>query len=730
MNALLRRIVTVSLAVLVVALPAFAADERIPTTIEADRIGYDGAAKRSTAEGGVRIVREGKIITGDRAVYDRVSGDGVIEGNVRYITPTSDLTARRFVFNAFTGLGTLYSVRGKFEGGNYIVGEVAVKDAVDHYVIEEGLFTTCDCIEKVPTWALAAAHVDLTVEEYVYLTDATVQIHGTSVFYLPWFMAPVKTKRATGFLRPSFSLSDRHGFQMDNSFFWAVADNADATLTHHYLGDAGNQIDLEGRYILSGATHGRLNVEYLAETDPEKETTANLWQAKYDHRQWLPAGFDGIAHIDTVSDQRLLSEYGASLSDRSRRYTDSYVIIRNSWGSDSFSLTTRQLKSLGGDVDETYRYMPEVVYTHPSQPIVESPVYGTLETSYLSQSQRTEQGGVETDNYGVDRFDFAPTLSLPVSVAPWLSATPWVSGRSTWYSGAPDADGSSDGQSYNREFYSAGLVLKGPQLFRIFDREDATMPRIKHLITPVVSYSYTPGYEFDGEDRRKNRVFDAVDAAGVPANSVTYSLTNHLVGKETLPGAEATTRTLAWFAVSQSYNLNEAARTDNPDVEKRPFSSIALDLDTHIRPNLMFRYRTTYDPYEGFWDSSALEFGYRFNDALHLAWDRVYQWGRGGADQTWDTAYVEINTPWKVSVDYSVVYNEVEGETNDSALRFLYKEDCWGLSLNYVKRKLAVTDEAGLTTMEDETRFTFAITLNGVGDVFGSPERAVAGRKL
>jgi LPS-assembly protein len=693
-----------------------------PVTISADKIGSQAKSGEAKAEGNVRIVYGNKTITGDTAVYNQDTGDGVVDGNARFTDPKTLISADIAQFNSITTLGTLYRFYADFESQYFIRGSRIERLGEDHYKAEDCFLTTC--AQQYPDWEFSAGDADVTIEGYAFLKNAVFRAGGWPVFYLPYMIAPAKTKRATGFLIPSPAYSSALGFQIQNQFFWAISENQDATFSHNYLGQAGNKVGLEYRYILSPATFGALNAEYLMETDPDKSTNRNLWRVLYDHRQTLPGEVSAVAHINKESEGSASREYASDITDRARIYTDSYVTFTRNWGTRSLLLMARDQTALDNADAQAIRKLPEIKFTNQKERIGNSPFYAALESSYTDF--RTETGKTI---YDVERADFSPTILLPIPITAYFSASASAGYRSTWY--LIPGTSQAVGESWTRNLYNLGASVTGPKTFRVFDTGSLDTPQIKHLITPKLSWNYTPGMEVDGENRAKVKVIDEVDSAD-PLNSVTFQLSNDLLGKNILSQESSQTVALARLTFSQSYDINEANRADKPDGGKRPFMSTQIDLTTTPANWLIVNYRTTYDFYDGVWDTSILGLGARYADLVNVALDRAYQWGgKTGKDTAWDTAYVEVKLPWwRMTADYSMIYDETKGAATNSMARLKYRKECWGIGVSYEDRRITRTDPGGSSRQLDESRTMLTVTLVGVGDMLGGEEPSIAKPKL
>ncbi len=715
------------LPVLSVPSVTFAEESPKPIHIEADNIERVGEGGEAKASGDVTIKFDGKTVTGDNATYNTDTGAGSVTGNVLFTDTNGRMTCDQVDFISTEETGVLYNAKGVLVDDIKVSGKRIERHANDRYVIEDGTFSTCN--ESEPHWSFHSSRTDLTLEGYAHLKHMSLRAGKVPVFYLPYFIVPVKTKRTTGMLAPSVGVSSENGFQMENSFFWAIADNADATFGHKYLGDAGNQVNGQLRYILSEKSEGQIDAEYLMETDANKSSDRNMWKLKSDLRHTFDNGVKNLVHIDMESEDSIDREYGDGVDGRTRRYTDSYMNFTKAWATRNINATFREYESIESGAGTTLRGLPSVAFYNQKEQLFGSSFYGTFESSFFAYQLETDDG-TSTTNFDVNRFDIYPTISRPTTITPWLSVEPSLGYRSAFYSNGVDENGNETGESFSKEYYLAELLVTGPKLQKFFESESVTRPKLKHIITPEIKYSYVPDMGFDGEDRQKVKAIDGVDVAGSTGmNLIAYKIYNQLLAKEIAGDGQSSVISLLQFSVSQTFDLNEADRTDDPDTEKRPFSSVVFDLDTRLYPWLLFNYQTSFDIYEGVWDTSSLELGLRGGD-FNLALDRTFTWGGpDGVDSAWDTFYVEYIGPGSFSADLAVIYDEVSSETTDSLLRLRYKKDCYAMALGAGQRKITVTDADGSSEVKDETRFTLTVTLKGLGDILGSePPRIAAGK--
>ncbi len=693
--------------------------------IDADNITRNAENKQVEAKGSVIITQDDKTITGDFAKYSMETGLGEVVGDVTYHDENANIASDRVKFDYNTGQGTMYNASGYFGENYYFSGDIVERKNEDNYIVTEGAVTTCNEVD--PHWRMEAEETDVTLEGYAFMKNMVFRAGDVPIFYLPYFIAPAKSKRSTGLLIPGIGYSSKNGATIEQALFLAIADNMDATMTYEYLGERGNRYAGEYRYILGAGTYGNLNINYLQET--QAENNRDLWKLKYNHRQKLPWKVNGVVHVDMESEENYSREYDKGVNDRTRRYTDSYATLTRTWATRNLYAIVREQKTTLPGSEDTVRKIPSITFTNQQEQLFDSLAYGSITSSFTAYELTSDASGSSTQ-FDVNRLDLYPVFSLPYTVAPWLSLTPSFGMRYTMYSNGIDENGDELGESFTREYYTAGLALTGPRFSRIFEMDSTARPKAKHLITPSVNWSYVPGYEVDGDDRKKVRIIDGVDA-GAPKNVISYQILNQFLVKEVLGPQTARTLEVVRFRIAQSYNIREATRTENPETEKRPFSSILFDLDTKPFPWLMINYETSYDIYEDIQDYEKYEIGYRYEDIFHFALDRRRKFqGRSVKDSIWDTAYFEVNPAGRMSMDYSIIYDEAKSEVFSHVLRTRYRDDCFSLGVDWFERKIGAVDSAGVSTTENETGFLLRVTLEGIGDVFGKGRPKLAGRKL
>jgi hypothetical protein len=211
-----------------------------------------------TAEGEVLVKGEGVNVRADNLKYDPGSDTLMLTGNV---------VMEEAGGGAFTGDALaldLADLTGGISRGEIIIvpngfrvrGEDINRLGPEEYSVSKGVFTSCpgDC----PDWSFTASKIQVRKEGYLEARHAAFRILGVPVFYTPYLLYPVKTKRQTGLLFPEFSFSDEKGLGSSWPVFITLGPNADATVSPITFSRDSFGLDLESRYRLDWGGGGQI----------------------------------------------------------------------------------------------------------------------------------------------------------------------------------------------------------------------------------------------------------------------------------------------------------------------------------------------------------------------------------------------------------------------------------------------------------------------------------------
>lgn len=602
-----------------------------PWRISADRITYNRNTGVYTATGDVRIHKDGNTLSADTIRYDQTTREAFAQGNVTLTAGQDRIDGDEVQINLETGAGIIHKGHVFIEKNHfYITGDQIRKTGESTYEIQNASLTACD--GDRPDWRITSRFLDVTVEGYGFATHSALNVRDVPVFYTPWAVFPVKLKRQTGLLAPQVGYSSRLGVEACQPFFWAISQDADATVYYHHLSERGEKIGGEFRYALSRNSRGTLMADTL--NDRKTDADGGDWGYPDDayprnnhDRYWvrgkldqsLPLDVKMRADVDVASDQDYLKDFsdgytgfdetrsyfnrqfGRDLDDDTDWVRENSLNFQRTWTAFSLNGGMRWyddvVKRREGGENDTLQQLPGVSLDAIRQPLWRDRLFWGMDTEYAHFYRQDGDTG--------QRVDLHPRLYLPLRFGRFAAFEPSVGFRQTAWQTNPEAlesenqenkvDGATPQDTQHRELYDLRADLS-TDLFRVFDVQGKRIEKIKHTLTPGLTYSYTPDQDqaelpfFTGEDRI------------YPENQLAFSLTQYLTAKnqnaaqprETGMKEETPSPYHQWlrFRLSQPYSFLEETRLtqDQPPVREHvlplygeldaaPFPALTLHSD-------------------------------------------------------------------------------------------------------------------------------------------------------
>ena len=116
------------------------------------------------------------------------------------------------------------------------------------YLSKNAVVSPCLCErDERPAWAFRADEVFTQVGGYANLRHAVLEIKGIPVLYLPSIVLPIKEKRQSGFLLPTFGFQPRSGNIYTQPVYFDLGPAADATVTTDIFENRGTRVGVELR---------------------------------------------------------------------------------------------------------------------------------------------------------------------------------------------------------------------------------------------------------------------------------------------------------------------------------------------------------------------------------------------------------------------------------------------------------------------------------------------------
>jgi LPS-assembly protein len=637
-----------------------------PIRLQADHIAYDRVQNSYVAEGKVEVWQNDRKLAADRVILNATTNEVEATGHVILVQGNDVLRSESMKINLETNLGII--IQGSLflkQQNFYLRGEEIERLGEDTYRVRQGSFTTCE--GDWPAWRFTGKETVVTLEEYASIWGATFQVKNIPLLYSPYLIFPVKTQRQSGFLIPRITYSDTAGAEMNLAYFWAMAKNMDATFFLDLASVRGIGEGAEYRYVRQKGSQGTLYGYHIRETEQYRQKRSeqldrspDRWNLDLQHEEYFNSTFFAKTRIRGVSDRQYFQDYGISYEDRASEQVYSFLSLTKNWERFSLFGEARHTVDLRLEDKTTLQNYPLIQFMGMRQPILNSPFYFSMDSSYGYFSR--EQGVTG------HRLDLYPRVSLPLRWK-YFEITPDFGARETLYHSRNGAE-----ESHSRTLWDFKTTV-ATEFYRIFETELKGISKLKHIIRPEITYSYVPDVE--------QRQIPAYDTPMLRSNAISYGITQRLIGKVGEESGKTRYHEFAYFKLSQTYDLFEANREGSPGNEpSRPFGLIGAELRIKSLKYINAENITTYDPNKNRFSSSYTSASLRDprGDEIFLE----YTWADGTQDQI--NGNLKIKIIPSLDVFLGKRYSYLDQQNLETVYGLHYRHQCWSVELSYLEK--------------------------------------------
>jgi len=669
---------------------AHAADENERVILTAEN--QNATANNWHGQGEVHILYQDIEIHCDEVDYDRATGDLVARGNVIVDRGPSRFTADRARFNLETKTGIFVNATAYIDPMYTFTGREIEKLDDTHYRIEHATFTTCATDGRSP-WSFHVRSAMVEEEGLGRFKSTAMKIQGVPVFYLPYMVWPIKQDRSAGLLMPRFGYSNRRGFNLGLPVYVPLGRSYDTTIFADYYAEGYFGLGNSWRWAPVKGAFGEVNLYAIW----DRANEAVEWKVFGRHVQEDFLGFRLLAQVENLSDIDFWQDFDRSFDANTRRDLYSFVYLTRSFGPYALNLRTDQRTTFLTQNDVVLSQLPEIEVRSGATPIGRTPVYLNLigSLSYLA----SDRGGGLTGSYG--RADLLPTFSYTLPGPPWLSVTPRVGGRFTYYTQQYTEDRRAFEDTGLSRIYATGAVdIVGPSLSRVFEGGIGNFSKLKHLIEPRIEYRYLT----TTTDVDRIPVFDEVDSTPRDANLVNFVFANRLLGRAR---EGIGTRELASLEFVQSYSF-DAPLNIGDAVNTSQFGPLSMALRVTPTMGTGFDARVSFDHlYKSLRSTSLAASLQRPIGMLNLTWYESYNPRNGDRFSSQIRSLIGFRKAgFPLDVSFQIAYDIVRSELGDQRYHVGYQGSCWNVSAQYRDTRIGA-----FPTRE----FIIVIGLKGVG---------------
>ncbi len=645
--------------------------------------------------GNVKIYYQDVTLACDEVLYNGSSMDLVARGNVVVDQGPSRFTADELHYNLRSKTGLFLNATGFVSPMYTFSGQSIEKLDETRYRVDRAVFTTCDDDTRHPPWSFHLKKANLQVEGYGRFTSSTVKIQGVPVFYLPYMVWPIKKERSPGLLMPGFGYSDRLGAYIGLPVYFPLGRSWDTTFVFEYFSNGYYGVGNELRGTPFQNSTGLLDLYSIY----DQENAEWQWRVNGHYDQADVFGFRLQAQVENLSDPDFFQNFERTFEANTRRDVYSYLFLTQSWGPYSLNLSADHRTTFLTNVDTTLARLPEAELRVRSTRLFNSDVYWNLVSSVNLFD--IDKGNDLVSTYW--RGDVFPTLNYTLPGPPWLTVTPRVGGRYTYYTARYSATQTEYiNQPIDRAYVAAGVDIGGPSISRVFNKPRWGFSKFKHLIEPRIEYAYLQGI---GEDNTEIPIADEVDSTPL-RNRVRLSLANRLFGRseKSLSSVE-----LGSFELFQDYSFARAL-SYGPDGTTSNLAPVIASLRVTPSPGTGLDARASYDWLNRNLASISMTGTGRTGfGSLSLTWYAGFNPITGDRVSSQVRTLINFMKPgFPVTAALHVAYDIEQKEIQQQRYQIGWKGGCWAISAEYRDLKI------GLYPTRD---FRIIIELKGIGSL-------------
>ncbi len=297
--------------------PALRAQEISFSSLTADNISFNEASGELRAVGQVVVIFEETKLEAASISYNLYSGEVSATGPLRITDGTGAVfTATLATLSTDLRNGIIHGARFMLANRFQIAAAEVRRSAGRFTTFYRTVASICTVTfnRPVPLWQIRAARIiHDTEEKRLYFEDATFEVLGLPIAYLPRLRMPDPTvTRATGLLSPLIISSEVYGYGFKLPYYITFGDYADATITPFITSGGAFLIEAEYRRRFA---NGEININGAFAL---KDTIGNAGDGYIDADMTFTLPNDSEIYLDiaVANSDSFLRRYGFDDADR------------------------------------------------------------------------------------------------------------------------------------------------------------------------------------------------------------------------------------------------------------------------------------------------------------------------------------------------------------------------------------------------------------------------------
>lgn len=286
--------------------------DKAPITANADKYNYKTQGV-GILKGHVQIEQGNRLITSNVAHFNQDKNKATFKGDVIIRQPGMLIVGTNGEVNTKTN-------DTRIDHAQYVMQKQHVRGSASHAEhMSDGKIKMHDATyTSTPpgdnSWLFSAEKLTLDPSTgWGIARNAVLRISDIPVFYTPYANFPIDSRRKTGLLYPTISLSGDNGFEYTQPIYLNIAPNYDDTITPRYMSERGFMLSNQFRYLQPDFS-GELGGSYLFNKDPVKQDNPyydkSRWFFYWKHHQQFTQNWDATIDYSKSSDKNFLHDFG------------------------------------------------------------------------------------------------------------------------------------------------------------------------------------------------------------------------------------------------------------------------------------------------------------------------------------------------------------------------------------------------------------------------------------
>jgi lipopolysaccharide assembly outer membrane protein LptD (OstA) len=557
--------------------------------------------------GDIRYGIDTKILTAEGISRDYSQDDPQLPV---LIQGSDKLDGEKMSYNLDTKKGQVTVARTKFEDGIYD-GERIRQVSDDVLFVSQSNYTSCDRIGETH-YHFHSDRMKMIGKDKVVARPVILYIGDLPVFAVPYYVFPVRKGRHSGFLTfevGNFERGER--FIRNLGYYWAASQYWDLETSIDFYENVRTIFNSIVNYGIRYKLRGSVGLNFSRETAwaDYKKSLRTRWRVSFNHSHEISPTVRAAASGNFVSDKTYIEDNVYDQAERLDKTVRSTGNITKRWKSSSLVLMADQSWNL--DTDEKRELLPSVSFTLPSfqvfpvrsmagkrtrikpweeQREAKERFYNSIYFSLRSDAKNSRQRLTAADSTLYwKRFQTIHTSSSvtsPQRLLGVITVNPGMNFTYTVYhvewNRLVDSLGLETDRSFTR--YTYGLsVAANTSIYGTVYPNILGITGLRHVITPTISYRFTPEIEKNEE----YRAYTGAGASSRRSKSISYSLDN-LFQSKYVTGEKENKLDLFTLRFNGNYDFVR---------EEKKIGDLRVSLRTAAIPHVSVDYNSVYSFY-------------------------------------------------------------------------------------------------------------------------------------